>query len=175
MSLNLEQKQAVVAEVAQIAAKAYSAIAADYRGITVESLTGLRVKARKSGVYLRVVKNTLARRALEGTEFACMGPQLKGPLVLAFSQEDPGAAARVLEEFAKANEKFVVKVIALGGKLVDPKDIKRVASLPTKPEAISLLMAVMKAPIGKLAGTLREVPSKLVRTVDAVRAQKAGA
>ena len=102
MSLNLEQKQAVVAEVAQVAAKAYSAIAADYRGITVESLTGLRVKARNSGVYLRVVKNTLARRSLEGTEFACRGPQLKGPLVLAFSQEDPGAAARVLEEFEVA-------------------------------------------------------------------------
>ena len=175
MALNLGQKQAVVAEVAEVAAVAHSAIAAEYIGISVEAMTALRVKARDNNVYLRVVKNTLARRALEGTDFECMNDALVGPLVLAFSQEDPGAAARVISEFAKGNDKLVVKLVSIGGKLLAAGDIKRLADMPTKDQAISMLMSVMNAPVGKLARTLNEVPGKLVRTVAAVRDQKQAA
>ena len=172
MALNLEQKKAVVAEVAEVAAVAHSAIAAEYIGISVEAMTALRVKARDNNVYLRVVKNTLARRALEGTDFECMNDALVGPLVLAFSQEDPGAAARVISEFAKGNDKLVVKLVSIGGKLLAAGDIKRLADMPTKDQAISMLMSVMNAPITKLARTMNEVPGKLVRTVAAIRDQK---
>jgi large subunit ribosomal protein L10 len=143
--------------------------------MTVEDMTALRVKARDQQVYLRVVKNTLARRALEGTDFECMGDALVGPLVLAFSQEDPGAAARVIAEFAKGNDKLVVKLVSIGGKLLAAGDIKRLADMPTKEQAISMLMSVMNAPITKLARTLNEVPGKLVRTIAAVRDQKQNA
>lgn len=172
MALNLEQKKAVVAEVAAVAASAHSIIAAEYKGITVEAMTALRAKARKDKVYVRVVKNTLARRAFEGTAFECMSDALAGPLVLAFSQEDPGAAARVITEFVKGNDKLVVKLVSIGGKLLAAEDIKRLAEMPTKDQAISMLMSVMNAPITKLARTLNEVPGKLVRTVAAVRDQK---
>lgn len=172
MALNLGQKQAVVAEVAEVAADAHSAIAAEYIGLTVEAMTELRVKAREQNVYLRVVKNTLARRALEGTDFECMSEALVGPLVLAFSQEDPGAAARVISDFAKENDKLVVKLVSIGGKLLEAGDIKRLADMPTKDQAISMLMSVMNAPLEKMARTLNEVPGKLVRTVAAVRDQK---
>lgn len=172
MALNLEQKQAVVAEVAAVAASAHSVIAAEYKGITVEAMTALRAKARDNKVYVRVVKNTLARRAFEGTAFECMNDALVGPLVLAFSQEDPGAAARVISEFAKGNDKLVVKLVSIGGKLLAAGDIKRLAEMPTKDQAISILMSVLNAPITKLARTLNEVPGKLVRTVAAVRDQK---
>lgn len=175
MALNIEQKKAVVAEVAEVAAIAHSAIAAEYIGLSVEDMTALRVKARDQQVYLRVVKNTLARRALEGTEFECMSEALVGPLVLAFSQEDPGAAARVISDFAKENDKLVVKLVSIGGKLLEAGDIKRLADMPTKEQAISMLMSVMNAPITKLARTLNEVPGKLVRTVAAVRDQKQNA
>jgi large subunit ribosomal protein L10 len=130
------------------------------------------VKAREQNVYLRVVKNTLARRALEGTDFECMSEALVGPLVLAFSQEDPGAAARVISDFAKENDKLVVKLVSIGGKLLEAGDIKRLADMPTKDQAISMLMSVMNAPLEKMARTLNEVPGKLVRTVAAVRDQK---
>ena len=172
MALSLEEKKAVVSEVSEVAAKAHSAIAAEYIGIDVESMTQLRVKARESAVYLRVVKNTLARRALENTDFACMGDSLTGPLLLAFSQEDPGAAARVISDFAKGNDKLIVKVVSIGGKLLAAGDIKRLAEMPTKDQAISMLMSVMNAPITKLARTMKEVPGKLVRTVAAIRDQK---
>ena len=172
MSLTLEQKKAVVAEVSEIAAVAHSAIAAEYRGMTVEQLTDLRSRARGQGVYLRVVKNTLARRALEGTDFACMSEGLVGPLMLAFSQEDPGSAARLLDEFGKDHDKLVVKLVSIGGQLLDASELKRLAKLPTKDQAISQLMSVMKAPISKLASTLNEVPSKLVRVLAAVKDQK---
>jgi large subunit ribosomal protein L10 len=174
VSLTLEDKKAIVAEVADIAKSAHSAIAAEYRGLTVEQMTALRKEARDGGVYLRVVKNTLAKRALEGTEFDCMRDSLVGPLVLAFSQEDPGSAARVIEKFLKDNEAdaMQVKLIALGGELLEPGNLKAVASLPTKEQAISQLMAVMKAPVEKLARTMNEVPGKLVRTVAAIRDQK---
>ena len=172
MALNLNDKKAIVAEVAEIAATAHSAIAAQYAGLTVGQMTELRKKARESGVYLRVVKNTLARRAVEGTDFECMADALVGPLVLAFSQEDPGAAARVIKEFAKANVKLEVKVVSIGGKLLAAGDIERLASMPTKDQAISILMALMLAPIEKLARTLNEVPTKVTRVVAAVRDQK---
>jgi len=175
MSLNLAQKETVVAEVAQVAASAHSAIAAEYRGLNVSQLTALRVKARSQGVYLRVVKNTLARRALQGTHFECLQPSLVGPLILAFSREDPGAAARVFKEFVKDNDKLVVKVLAIGGKVLPPADLERLANMPTKEQAISMLMACLKAPLDKFARTLNEIPGKLVRTVDAIRRQKEAA
>ncbi|MDH5377101.1 MAG: 50S ribosomal protein L10 [Gammaproteobacteria bacterium] len=172
MSLSLEDKKAIVAEVSGVAKTAFAAVAAEYRGLSVDKMTELRAQARDNGVYLRVVKNSLARRAVEGTEFECMQEGLTGPLVLAFSQEDPGSAARVIDKFAKDNDKLVVKLVSIGGKLLGPQDIKAVASLPTKDQAISQLMSVMNAPIGKLARTLNEVPSKLVRVIAAVGDQK---
>ena len=175
MSLSFDQKQVVVSEVHELAKTAHSALAAEYAGITVEDMTALRVKARQDGVALRVVKNTLARRAFEDTDFACMNEGLKGQLVLAFSQEDPGGAARVMSDYAKENDKLVIKLVSIGGQLYDASEVKRLASLPTKDQAISMLMSVMKAPIGKLARTMNEVPGKLVRTVAAVRDQKQAA
>lgn len=172
MALNLEQKQAVVAEVAQIAASAHSVVAAEYRGLTVEQMTSLRVKARTSGVYLRVIKNTLAKRAVDGTDFECMREGMVGPLVYAFSQDDPGSAARVFRDFGKDNENLVVKLVALGGQLLGPDALKRIADLPTRDQAISLLMATMRAPLDKFARTLNEVPGKLVRTLAAVKDSK---
>ena len=175
MALNRAQKETIVAEVAEVAATAYSAIAAEYRGLTVEEMTQLRVEARNAGVYLRVVKNTLARRAIEDTEFACMQEGLAGPMVLAFSQEDPGAAARVINDFSKQNDKLVVKLVSIGGKLLEPAQIADLAKMPTYDQAISLLMAVMKAPVEKLTRTINEVPGKLVRTVAAIRDAKEAA
>ena len=172
MALNLEQKQAVVAEVAEVAANAYSAIAAEYQGLTVEEVTALRVEARKNNVYLRVVKNSLAKRALKDTEFECMSDTLVGPLVLAFSQEEPGAGARILKDFAKENDKLVVKSIGFGGKLLEASELGRLASMPTRDQAIAMLMSVMRAPLDKFARTLNEVPGKLVRTVAAVKDAK---
>jgi large subunit ribosomal protein L10 len=169
MALSLEQKQAVVAEVAEVASEAHSAVAAEYRGLTVEQMTALRNMARQDNVHLRVVKNTLARRALQGTDFECMNETLVGPLVLAFSRDDPGAAARVVRDFARQHERFVVRSASAGGQLLGPSDIERLAKLPTRDQAISLLMAVMKAPVEKLARTLNEVPGKLVRTLAALR------
>jgi large subunit ribosomal protein L10 len=173
--LNLEQKKAVVAEVAEVASTAYSAIAAEYRGLTVGEMTELRAKAREAGVYVRVVKNSLARRAVENTDFACMKEELTGPLVIAFSQEDPGAAARVIKDFAKDHNKLVVKVISIGGKLLAVSDLEALSKMPTYEQAVSMLMAVMKAPVEKLARTINEVPGKLVRTVAAIRDAKEAA
>jgi large subunit ribosomal protein L10 len=175
VALNLEDKKALVAEVAAVASRALSAVAAEYRGLSVSQLTDLRSKARSAGVYVRVVKNSLARRAVAGTAFECMGPVFKGPLVLAFSKDDPGAAARVFRAFAKDNDKLVPTAVALGGHLLGAKDLERVASLPTREQALSMLMGVMKAPIQKLVGTLAAAPSKLVRTLAAVRDQKQAA
>jgi len=172
MALSLEEKKAVVAEVAEVAKVAHSAVAAEYCGLTVEELTELRVKARQDNVSLRVVKNTLARRALADTDFACMTDRLTGPLILAFSQEDPGAAARVAKDFAKEHDKFQVTMLAFDGELLEAADIDRLASLPTRDQAISMLMSVMQAPIAKFVRTLNEVPGKLVRTTAAIRDQK---
>ena len=175
MPLNLEDKKALVTEVSAVAASAVSVIAAEYRGLTVTQMTDLRAKARAQGVYMRVVKNTLARKAVAGTSFECIGPALKGPLVLAFSKEDPGAAARVIKAFAKDNDKLVATLVSLGGQLLPGKDIDRVASLPTREQALAMLMGVMRAPIQKLVGTLNAAPSKLVRTLAAVRDQRQSA
>lgn len=175
VALNLAEKQAVVAEVAKVASKAHSAIAVEYRGLSVAELDALRVEARKADVYLRVIKNTLARRALEGTEFACMRGELTGPLLLAFSRSDPGAAARVISDFAKGHDKLVVRLVSIGGRLLPPSEIKTVAQLPTYDQAISQLMSVMQAPIAKLARTMKEVPGKLVRTLAAIREAKEAA
>ena len=172
MALTLEEKMAVVAEVSEVAKGAFSAVAAVYSGVTVEEMTDLRVKARQDNVYLRVVKNTLARRALENTDFECMSERLTGPLILAFSQEDPGAAARVAKDFAKENDKFEVTMLSVGGELLEPSEIDKLASLPTRDQAISMLMAVMLAPTEKFVRTLNAVPTKLVRTVAAVSDQK---
>jgi large subunit ribosomal protein L10 len=172
VALSLADKKQIVEEVATVAESAHSAVAAEYSGLTVEEMTKLRVQARQGGVYLRVVKNTLARRAFEGTEFECMNEQLVGPLVLAFSQEDPGSAARVIKDFAKEHEKLEVKLLSVGGEVLAASEIDRLASLPTRDQAISMLMAVMKAPLDKFARTINEVPGKLVRTVAAVRDAK---
>ena len=175
MALNLEQKKAIVAEVADVASSAYSAIAAEYRGLTVEDLTELRKEARNNGVYLRVVKNTLAKRAVADTDFECMTEGFSGPLVLAFSQEDPGAAARVINDFVKDHDDMIVRMVSISGRLLDPSEIKTLAKMPTYEQAISILMATMKAPVQKLATTLNEVPGKLVRTIAAIRdAKEAG-
>src|SRR5665213_1847952 len=175
MPLKLEDKQALVAEVGAVAAKAQSVIAAEYRGLTVSQMTELRMKARASGVYMRVVKNTLARKALAGTAFESVGPKLKGPLVLAFSKDDPGAAARVVKDFAKANDKLVATLISLGGQVLPGRDLDKVASLPTREQALSMLLGVIKSPLQKLASLLAEPPAKLARTLAAYRDQKGGA
>lgn len=172
MALSFEEKKVIVAEVAEVAANAHSAVVAEYIGLASNDMNDLRAKARSGGVYLRVVKNTLARRALEGTDFACMNDTLVGPMILAFSQEDPGSAARVLKAFAKENDKLVIKALSVSGQLLAATDIDRLANLPTKEQAISMLMSVMQAPITKLARTLNEVPGKLVRTVAAIRDAK---
>ena len=158
MALSLEEKKAVVSEVAGVAAAAHSAVAAEYRGLTVEQMTELRAKARDGGVYLRVVKNTLAKRAVEGTDFECMQDGLTGPLVFAFSREEPGAAARLVKDFAKQHDKLVPRVVAFGGKMLDAADLDRLASMPTREQALSLLMAVMKAPVEKFVRTLNRAP-----------------
>ena len=172
MALQLEQKQQIVAEVNEIAASALSAVVADYRGLTVAEMTDMRSKARDNGVYLRVVRNTLAKRAVEGTDYACLDEVFVGPSLLAFSQEDPGSAARLLKDCAKEYEALEVKALAIGGEMLSADQIDRVAKLPTLDEARAMLLAVMQAPVVKLARTLNEVPGKLVRTLAAVRDQK---
>ena len=172
MALSFNEKQAIVSEVAEVASSAHSVVVAEYNGISAEGMTELRAKARSGGVYLRVVKNTLARRAVEGTDFECLNESLVGPLVMAFSQEDPGSAARVLKDFSKVNQNLVVKALSVGGQLLAANELDRLANLPTKDQAISMLMSVMQAPITKLARTINEVPGKLVRTVAAVRDSK---
>ena len=174
MTLSLAAKQEVVREVAAVASKAISAVVADYRGLTVNQMTQLRAQARKSGVYLRVVPNTLTRRAFEKTDFACLNDELVGPLFIALSMESPGDAARLLKEYSKTFEKLEVKALSVGGKVYGPLQLEAVANLPTKAEAIAKLMYVMKAPIEKFVRTLSEPHAKLVRTVAAIKDQKAG-
>lgn len=175
MVLKLDDKKTIVSEVAEVARQALSLVAAEYSGLTVSQLTELRKNARKTGVYMRVVRNTLARRALEGTQFACMQESLVGPLVLAFSQEDPGAAARLIRDFAKTNEKLKVKALAIDNQLLPPEGLSRLANLPTRDEAIAQLMSVMKAPITKFVRTLAEPHAKMVRTIAAVGDKKQSA
>ena len=172
MAIGLDQKQQIVAEVNEAAASALSAVLADYRGMTVAEMTEMRVKARESGVYLRVVRNTLAKRAVEGTEYECLSESFVGPTLVAFSHDDPGSAARLLKDYAKEHEDLEVKAVAIGGQAFGADQIDRVATLPTLDEARAMLISVMQAPIVKLARTLNEVPGKLVRVVAAVKDQK---
>ena len=175
MALNLEQKKVVVAELANVAAKAHSLVAAEYAGLTVEQLTELRKKARASNVFVKVAKNTLVSRAVEGTDYACVKDALTGPMLYAFSKEDPGAAGRLIKEFAKANDKLVPKVVAIGGQMYPGSHVERLASLPTREQALAMLMGTMLAPITKLVRTLAEPAAKTARAVAAVRDQKAAA
>ena len=172
MAIRLEDKQQIVSEVNQAASSALSAVLADYRGVTVEDMTTLRKTARENKVYLRVVRNTLLKRAVVDTEFECIQEVLAGPTILALSQEDPGAAARVLKDFAKENDEFEIKALSVGGQLMEATQIDVLAKLPTLDQARSMLMSVMLAPVTKLARTMNEVPSKVTRAVAAVRDQK---
>ena len=158
-----------------MAKSAHSAVAAEYRGITVEKMTQMRAKARSEGVYLKVAKNTLVKRAVEGTEFECMTEELTGPLLFAFSIDDPGAAARLIKDFSKGEDKLVVRLVAMGAKLYQASELERLASMPTRDQAIAMLMGVMKAPIEKFVRTLAEPHTKLVRTIAAVRDSKQAA
>jgi large subunit ribosomal protein L10 len=167
MALRLEDKRAVVAEVKAVAETAQSALAAEYSGLTVSEMTELRKQAREQGVYLRVVKNTLARRAIEGTDFECMQDELSGPLILAFSQEDPGSAARVVKGFAKEHEKLVTRMLAIGGEVLPAEDLERLASLPTLDEARAMLLGVFQAPASQLVRVLNEPASSLARVLAA--------
>ena len=172
MPIGLKEKQAIVADVNKTAGEALSAVMADYRGVSVEKMTALRKQAREEGVQVRVIRNTLAKRAFEGTEFECLSGALLGPNILAFSIEDPGAGARIFKDFAKENEAFEIKALAVGGKLLDASEIDVLAKLPTRDEALSMLVSVMNAPINKLARTLNEVPAKVTRVFAALRDQK---
>ena len=172
MPLNLEDKRAIVVSVNAAASEALSAVVADYRGLSVAEMTNLRLKARETGVYLKVVRNTLAKRAVAGTDYECLTDALVGPTVLAFSQDDPGAAARLIKDFAKDHDALEVKALAVGGVAYEAKDIDVLAKLPTRDEAIAQLMSVMQAPVAKFVRTLNEVPGKFVRTVAAVKDKK---
>ena len=175
MALSIEQKKAVVAEMADAANKALAAVAAEYRGLTVKEMTELRVKAREDGVFLKVAKNTLVHRAVEGTEYECMQESLTGPLLFAFSMDDPGAAARLVKDYSKDHEKLIAKLVAVGGELYDASELERLSRLPTYDQAIAMMMGVMKAPIEKFVRTLAEPHTKMVRTVAAVRDAKQAA
>lgn len=171
MSLKLDDKKAVVAEISAQLATAQAVVVAEYRGVTVTSMTALRKKARESGVYLRVLKNTLARRALADTPFAGLAGQLTGPLAYGISA-DPVAAAKVLNDFAKANDKFVIKAGAMANVVMSPKDVTALATLPSREELLAMLMGAMQAPIAKFVQTLNEVPGKFVRTLAALRDER---
>jgi large subunit ribosomal protein L10 len=174
LSLNLEEKKAVVAEVSEKVAQAQAIVLAENRGLEVQDMTQLRAKARSQGVYLRVLKNTLARRAVTGTPFEKLSDQMTGPLAYGISK-DPVAVAKVLNEFAKGNEKFVIKAGAMANQVMSSKEVAALAALPSREELLARLMATMQAPVAKLARTLNEVPAKLVRTLAAVRDQKQNA
>jgi large subunit ribosomal protein L10 len=175
VAIGLEDKKAIVAEVNETATSALSLVIADARGVTVDGMTALRKDARESSVTLRVVRNTLAKRALEGTEYECITGSLSGPSLFGFSMEDPGAAARLFKEFAKENKLFEVKALAVSGQMLGAEQLDVLAKLPTRDQALAMLMSVMKAPATKLVQTMNEVPGKLVRTLAAVRDQKEAA
>ena len=163
MGLSLDAKKAIVEEVNSVAAAAPSAIAAEYIGLTVTELTELRNAAREAGVYLKVVRNTLARRALENTQFECMRDNLVGPLLLVFSNDEPGSAAKVVRNFAKSNENLEGKLISLDGNLLEPSEITKLANLPSLDEARSMLLGLLSSPLTKFVRTISEPPSKFAR------------
>jgi len=175
VAIGLEDKKAIVAEVNETATSALSLVIADARGVTVGGMTALRKEARENNVTLRVVRNTLAKRAFEGTEYECVTDSLTGPSLFGFSMEDPGAAARIFKDFAKEEKNFEVKALAVSGQMLGAEQLDVLAKLPTRDQALALLMSVMKAPVTKLVQTMNEVPGKLVRTVAAVRDQKEAA
>ena len=168
MGLSMEQKQATVSEVSAQLANAQAVIVAEYRGLNVDRVTQLRAKARKSGLYLRVLKNTLARRAIQGTPFEKLAEKMSGPLIYGIAK-DPVAVAKVLSEFAKDNEHFVIKAGAMPNTLMSDKDVKALALLPSRDELLAKLLGTMQAPIAKLARTMNEVPGKFVRTLAALK------
>lgn len=172
MSLTLEQKQAIVSEIAGVASGAPSAVAAQYIGLKVAEMTSLRRSARAAGVYVRVVRNSLARRALQGTPFECMNDGLVGPLLLAFSGAEPGSAAKVIRDFSKQNDRLVVKLIAVNGKLLDVGALDRLATLPSLDAARAMLLGVLQAPLGKFARVLSEPVAKFTRLLAAFRDQR---
>jgi large subunit ribosomal protein L10 len=173
MALNLAQKQEVVAELAGVAGSAHSLVASEYAGLTVSQLTDMRKKARESGVFLKVAKNTLVSRAVDGTEYAIVKDELTGPLLYAFSQEDPGAAGRLIKEFAKANDKLKPRLVAVGGKLYPGTHVDVLASLPTRDQALSMLLSVMSQPATMLVRLLSEPASQVARVVNATGQAKA--
>jgi len=175
VAIGLEDKIAIVAEVNETATSALSLVVADARGVTVAGMTALRKQARENSVTLRVVRNTLAKRAFTGTDYECVNDALFGPSLFGFSMEDPGAAARLFKDFAKENKNFEVKALAVSGQKLGPDQLDVLAKLPTRDQALSILMSVMKAPATKLVQTMNEVPGKLVRTLAAVRDQKQAA
>jgi large subunit ribosomal protein L10 len=171
MSLNLSEKQAVVAEVAKAVTGAQAIVMAENRGLPVAAMTQLRAKARASGVYFRVVKNTLVRRAVADTPFAALADKMVGPLAYGIGT-DPVAVAKVLNDFAKGNEKFVIAGGAMPGQMMSPKEIAALATLPSREELLAKLLGTMQAPIAKLVRTMNEVPGKFVRTLAAVKDAK---
>ena len=175
MAIGLDEKKAIVAEVNETAASALSLVVADARGVASNDMTALRATARESQVYLRVVRNTLARRAFEGTEYECVNDTLAGPSLFGFSLEDPGAAARLFKDFAKENDKFEVKALSVGGQMLDKSQLDVLATLPTRDQALSMLANIMLAPVTKLTRTLNDIPSQIVRVTDQVKQQKEAA
>ena len=173
MALRLEDKKLFVKEVNAVAGDSVTAVAAEYRGLSVSEMTELRKEARNAGVYMRVVKNTLARRAVEGTDFECMKDTLKGPLLLAFAKDDPGAAARVIKNFAKGHDALQAVSLSAGGQLLPASDLARLAELPTLDQARGILLGVMMAPMTKLVRTLAEPSGMLARTLGARSNQEA--
>jgi large subunit ribosomal protein L10 len=173
MALRLEDKKLLVKEVNAVAGESVSAVAAEYRGLSVSEMTALRAEARNAGVYMRVVKNTLARRAIAGTDFECMQDTLKGPILLAFAKDDPGAAARVIKDFAKGHAALQAVSLSAGGQLMPGSDLDKLAELPTLDQARAMLLGLMMAPMSKLVRTLAEPPAMFARTLGARSQQEA--
>lgn len=173
MALNLTQKQEVVAELAEVAAKAHSLVASEYAGLSVAELTEMRRKARQNGVFLKVAKNTLVSRAVEGTDYAVVKDALTGPLLYAFSQEDPGAAGRLIKEFAKTHDKLKPRIVSIGGQMYPGTHVEVLASLPTREQALSMLLSVMVQPATQLVRLLSEPAAQVARVINAVGQQKA--
>lgn len=175
MPLNLEDKKAIVSEVTKVANEASFAMVASYRGLTVAQMTELRTKARQANTYLRVVPNTLARRAVKDTTFACLEEALVGPMIMLFSLADPGDIARLVRDFTKDNKLLEVKALTFGKTLLSANELEAVADLPTREQAIAMLMSVLKAPVTKFVRTLAEPYAQCVRVVDAIRVKKEAA
>lgn len=172
MALGLEAKKLIVKETNEVASKALSVVVAEYRGMEVADMTVLRAQAREQGIYLKVIRNTLAKRALVGTKFEDMDPALTGPLVYGFSIEAPGAAARLFKDFAKGNKNLQVMAMSIGDGLMGPEKLDAVASLPTRDEALAKLLATFKAPVSKFVRTINEVPTKFARVLSAIKDAK---